>query len=457
MSIHQIQLDRLSQKFANLANKRSPEIDPGPSMATSRPKLYTEIVQQPVNPTIWRAKSENIPIESKARLIRCKVEEIRSKSTQSNPMCLCCGSAGHLAKVCRNAQLCFVCNKFGHRSIVCRASTSIFPFTPIAKPKPPEIDRVSSPSLPSNLDPTVADPPAPDSPILLKQESTMTQLRTSSNNHSRAQAISVARASTTTFRAPIQIFTPSPSVEAAEKDFKQSFILDDVAGWGPEQVERVLHRLFDQYKWRVAVFDEFRYLIKAPSMAWKQATAKRGSLTLDGIQFPVIGWDPSLNEATRNRYDYRFARVRVGACDPAFFTEKHWMLVRNIAGYVSSFDLDIEVEIEQTESVNAWLARTPNFAPTRPPRGLATRRAPPPPPPAVTSAAEHKMDEDLLEDPPADERLKAPATLGCNESDPRDGHFTEDSDSDHDHFMKSMQHMISRGGTHGDSAKTEAN
>lgn len=62
------------------------------------------------------------------------------------------------------------------------------------------------------------------------------------------------------------------------------------------------------------------------------------------------------------------------------------------------------------------------------------------------------MDEDLLEGP--DEQLKAPVSSGCHESDPRDGHFTDDSDSDHDRFLKSVQHMIS-GGTHGEHPKTD--
>ncbi|KAF3338585.1 hypothetical protein FCM35_KLT17422 [Carex littledalei] len=221
----------------------------------------------------------------------------------------------------------------------------------------------------------------------------------------------------TPFRAPIHIFTPSPAAEAQARDFQQSFILDDIVGWGPEQIEQALFRLFDQYQWKVAVFDEFRYIIKAPSVAWKNSTTRRGSILIDGVQFPVVPWDPSLNAgkrltslwlriygfnkdlwewiefdrllnpfgdvvleldpATRNKYDWRFSRVRVGACEPKLFTEQHWQLYRDMTGYVSSFDLRIEVENEHTEHVNAWRARGPGHHNTR---GAA------PPPPRVTPA-----------------------------------------------------------------------
>lgn len=421
MSVQRIQLDRLSQKFANLVNKGSPEINPGPSMATYTQNSYAAVVKQPARPQVWRSKDPFYPVESRSRIVCCKLDELHAKSTISNPICLRCGSAGHRAADCRNAQLCFICNKFGHKAIICRSSTSIYPSTPHkrAERKVPQTleTNSSSPVLAPSALPVdnpaspLIDPPPLPAPI------PMAQIRT----NTRAQVITAARASNPPFRAPVQIFTPSPMAEAAEQEFKQSFILDDVAAWGPDEMARVLHRLFDQYKWRVAVFDEFRYLIKAPSMAWKQATAKRGYLTLDGVKFPVVGWDPSLNDskrltsmwlrirgfdryrwdwvefdrllnpfgavvleldpATRNKYDYRFARVRVGACDPAFFTEKHWSLVRNMAGYVTSFDLDIEVETEHTELMNAWLTRIPNFAAPQPPRGPIhpVRRAPPPP------------------------------------------------------------------------------
>lgn len=49
------------------------------------------------------------------------------------------------------------------------------------------------------------------------------------------------------FRAPIQIFTPSPAAEAHAREFQQSFILYDIVGWGPKNVEHALFHMFDQY------------------------------------------------------------------------------------------------------------------------------------------------------------------------------------------------------------------
>ncbi|KAF3324671.1 Cellular nucleic acid-binding protein [Carex littledalei] len=66
-------------------------------------------------------------------LIRRKVVEIRSKSTADNPWCLRCGSKGHTARACRNAQLCFVCNRFGHRASSCSIISSILPRVPHSK------------------------------------------------------------------------------------------------------------------------------------------------------------------------------------------------------------------------------------------------------------------------------------------------------------------------------------
>ena len=273
-------------------------------------------------------------------------------------------------------------------------------------------------------------------------------------------------------RAPIHIFTPSAASEAQEREFQQSFILDDVVGWGPERMEDALFAHFgDQFPWRVAVFDEFRYLIKAPSMQWKNSVTRRGHLLMEGNQFPVISWDPvfnsgkrlvsmwlriwgfnrnlwefvefdrllnpfgavvlELDQATRNKYDWRFARVRVGACDPTMFTEKHWQLYRDATGYVSSFDLRIEVETDETEDVNAWRARGPSKPPPR--REPATRGNPNPlpPPPLPQKGTVQEMDEDLLDDQLNNKEKGASSATGCHENDKSDGHFTDDSDDEH--------------------------
>ena len=129
MLIHQLQMDRLSKKFASLAANQGPELQTKPLMAIQSPQLFSEVVKKK-STRVWRAQSKQYPIESRRSLIQHKLDEIRSKSTTKNPMCIRCGSVGHLAAHCRNAQLCFVCNKFGHKSMFCKKSTDIYPFTP---------------------------------------------------------------------------------------------------------------------------------------------------------------------------------------------------------------------------------------------------------------------------------------------------------------------------------------
>ncbi|KAF3325449.1 Cellular nucleic acid-binding protein [Carex littledalei] len=499
MSIHQIQMDRLAWKFAKIAPNQGPAKLIPPLMAPpGGPKLYADIVR--IAPRVWQATNKSIPIESRGRLIQRKLEEIRSKSTALRPICVRCGDTGHRAAECRNAQLCFVCNRLGHKAAVCRKTTATVPFTP-PKADAPEASRADSlparnlSSSPDKPQSTVPDPPDPVLPMAPARRAGHPPARRGPDLAIDRRVPPIPNPDPilprppvqSKLRVPIPIFTPSAASEAQEREFAQSFILDDVAGWGPEQIEQAFYRLFDNFEWRVAVFAEFRYIIKAPSMAWKNSTVRRGSIFIDGIQFPVVAWDPSLNAgkrltslwlrirgfhrslwdwpefdkllnpfgaivleidpATKNRYDWRFARVRVGACDPALFTTQHWQLYRDATGYVSSFDLQIEVENEHTESVNAWRARAPGRQPPRPPRGQRTDPSRPPgavaaPMPAAPPV--HDMDEDLLEDPPS----KGSGNSGScqNQSDPRDGQFTDDdSDDDHNHFIQTMNSMLQQG------------
>lgn len=64
-------------------------------------------------------------------------------------------------------------------------------------------------------------------------------------------------------RTPIVTLTPSAEADLIEQEFRLSFLLDDIAGWGPEKVERVLRRRFrrDDHRWIATVYAEFQYLI----------------------------------------------------------------------------------------------------------------------------------------------------------------------------------------------------
>lgn len=196
--------------------------------------------------------------------------------------------------------------------------------------------------------------------------------------------------------APIQIFNSTADSALIERDLNQSFILDDVAAWGPGRIEQLLGQILDE-EWKVAVFDEWKYLIKAPTKEWQLSATRRGTIRMGGVQFPIIPWEPRFSEgkkltslwvrirgyphllwnwfevdrmfnplgavllemdaATGSKYDYRFVRARIGICDISLLPPMHWMLHRDATGYVSHFPLEFEVEDENTEPVNAWMGR----------------------------------------------------------------------------------------------------
>lgn len=120
-------------------------------------------------------------------------------------------------------------------------------------------------------------------------------------------------------------------------------------------------------------------------------------LRLEDVQFPILKWDPSFNAgkrlqsvcvrmtgfpmnlwtwsefnsifapfgavvfeidpSTRFRYDYRFARIRIGISDVSVLPIEHSLNRRNTNGFVATHDLEFEVETEQTESIHAWRDR----------------------------------------------------------------------------------------------------
>ncbi|KAF3319911.1 hypothetical protein FCM35_KLT21825 [Carex littledalei] len=198
-------------------------------------------------------------------------------------------------------------------------------------------------------------------------------------------------------KPPLVVLEAKPWSQAIEANLMLNFVLDDIAAWGPEKVENVLRSKFDKHRWVASVFDEYKYLIKAPNPTWLESVASRGYLRLRDLQFPVIAWDRGFSEgtplqtvwvriynfpifldefseydrvlnpfgayvqeidsATRNGYDVRFVRLRLAVCDIKLLPSTHLVPYRDPTGTLTKFDIDIEIENEHTEPLNAWASR----------------------------------------------------------------------------------------------------
>ncbi|KAF3340152.1 hypothetical protein FCM35_KLT15923 [Carex littledalei] len=201
-------------------------------------------------------------------------------------------------------------------------------------------------------------------------------------------------------RTPIVTLLQTRDSEQIEKEFAQSFILDDIGGWGPSRIEKTLTQKFKHtrhHRWVATIYTEWQYLIKAPSTAWLNSVTARGSLTLEGVEFPVLAWEPDFDDGldltpiwvrisgfpkthwswpevekvftpmgahileidpgTGGRYDWRFARIKLGVCDVRLIPPIHYVEYLNPSGKIRVFDLHIDIESAKTESVHAWTAR----------------------------------------------------------------------------------------------------
>ncbi|KAF3340039.1 Cellular nucleic acid-binding protein [Carex littledalei] len=359
------QLARLREKIETRKHKRPTR---PPLMAVQPgPRSYKDVTIQPLK--AWQVKPIPGPLhtalpqtESKSFLIHRRFQELLTRSTRSQPICLKCGDSGHLARVCRNATLCFICNKLGHKARACTTVTLAFPPTPPIKLRKPRSIAVRREAFQSRR---------------LRPTSSMVN----------------------PLRTPIVTLTPTAESELIEQQFQLSFILDDIAGWGPEKIEQVMQRRFRRadHRWIATVYEEFQYLIQAPTKVWLDSVASRGFLVLEGVEFPVLAWEPEFEEGldlipvwvrlrgfpksqwawtelekvfnplgahlleldpgTGARYDWRFIRAKFGVCDPKLLPAVHYVERLTPSGKIKVFDVSIEVETENTESVHAWRAR----------------------------------------------------------------------------------------------------
>ncbi|KAF3324139.1 hypothetical protein FCM35_KLT11606 [Carex littledalei] len=185
------------------------------------------------------------------------------------------------------------------------------------------------------------------------------------------------------------------------------FFLDDAPGWGHIRIENALRKLVRYHNWMAACWDESRYLIEAPSPTWLEDTLNRGSVRLDNVILRVSPWDPCYAEGLRMipcwvrirgfsckfwqwedfemvfsdfgatvleldpgtffKSERRFARLKLGVCDPMLLLATHWVLHRDPGGYLSRFDLIIELEHERNSGPSSWVRKTATVNPPKKP------------------------------------------------------------------------------------------
>lgn len=80
-------------------------------------------------------------------------------------------------------------------------------------------------------------------------------------------------------------------------------------------------------------------------------------LELEKVFNPLGAHLLELAPGTGSRYDWRFIRVKMGVCDEKLLPPVHYVERLTPSGKIKVFDIHIEVENEQTESVHAWLNR----------------------------------------------------------------------------------------------------
>lgn len=211
----------------------------GPAGASSR--LYSNVLTDPPVAHVRHTKHPTINTDSRSSLVRKRIAEIRANSTPNRPICMRCGDKGHIAKTCRNKQLCFACNRLGHRATDCRQKPQSRPVTslnPRSTTSKPQVVRQRHPS---------------PSPMSIKP--------------------------------PLVVLEATPRSLAIENNLAMSFVLDDIAAWGPAKVEGVLCTKFNKHRWVASVFDEYKYLIKAPNPAWLESVASRATSILAMFSF----------------------------------------------------------------------------------------------------------------------------------------------------------------------------
>lgn len=201
---------RQLQKLYSKASRTVLSSD-GPSMASG--PYCTALLSAPIRSHETKPIT---PVESRATLIHQRVQDIRTRSIPNNPICLKCGSTGHVIQQCHNAQLCFVCNNFGHKGKFCTVYRH-----PVTKRRenPPPNPRYSAHTISQSH----RDPPPPSLSRLAP--GALPRLRVAKLPDRSDRALSTPMA----YLAPITQLIATPRSLAVEAALRQSFVLDDIA------------------------------------------------------------------------------------------------------------------------------------------------------------------------------------------------------------------------------------
>lgn len=105
------------------------------------------LYREPLRPVPKGKSVEMRHVETRSMMIRRRFGEMKQRSTTKNPICYRCGSPGHFAPVCRNAQKCLVCKGHGHHSSICTAQPFRLPH-PLKPPlQSPPLVNLTPPGL----------------------------------------------------------------------------------------------------------------------------------------------------------------------------------------------------------------------------------------------------------------------------------------------------------------------
>lgn len=200
-----------------------------------------------------------------------------------------------------------------------------------------------------------------------------------------------------------------------------SFLLSDVEHRGTERVTAALYKMSDphsRHEWIVRIFDEYRYLIQAPSQFWLDYVLSKHTLRLENRDIPIQEWDPSYAQGMRmipiwirvrgfpmmlwQTKEFEALLEDFGAIlldqDPA--TVNYWIMFKDASGHVSRYDILFKIENERpgsyfnpkrprTEGGGSWQPKSKGPGPKPPPgpRHSSSRSDPSAPSSSETSQA----------------------------------------------------------------------